>query len=135
MQFNIVPRTGGLAINRGKRGVRRHNSHTDHVCSCLVTSAAQEQIDQSCDDCYPKYRFTAYQRIPGLSESLFYFCSFTLLTSLLVKYSHSHPPYSLRNLRSLATFIHSAQRHHAHPLLTFFFPFMNSRIPPRTRSE
>ena len=28
MQFNVVPRTGGLAINRGKRGVRRHNSHT-----------------------------------------------------------------------------------------------------------
>ena len=31
MQFNVVPRTGGLAINRknrGKRGVQRHNSHT-----------------------------------------------------------------------------------------------------------
>ena len=31
MQFNVVLRTGGLAINRknrGKRGVRRHNSHT-----------------------------------------------------------------------------------------------------------
>ena len=30
MQFNVVLRTGGLAINRknrGKRGVRRHNSH------------------------------------------------------------------------------------------------------------
>ena len=30
MQFNVVPRTGGLAIDRengGKRGVRRHNSH------------------------------------------------------------------------------------------------------------
>ena len=30
MQFNVVPRTGGLAINRknrGKRGVQRHNSH------------------------------------------------------------------------------------------------------------
>ena len=30
MQFNVVPRTGGLAINRknrGKRGVRWHNSH------------------------------------------------------------------------------------------------------------
>ena len=31
MQFNVVPRTGGLAINRknrGKREVRRHNSHS-----------------------------------------------------------------------------------------------------------
>ena len=31
MQFNVVPRTGGLAINRknrGKRGVRQHNSHS-----------------------------------------------------------------------------------------------------------
>ena len=30
MQFNVVPRTGGLAINRknrGKRGARQHNSH------------------------------------------------------------------------------------------------------------
>ena len=59
----------------------------------------------------------------------FIFALFALLTSLLVKYSHSHPPYSLRYLFSLATFIRSAQRHHAHPLLTFFFPFTNSRIP------
>ena len=37
MQFNIVPRTGGLAINRkkrGKRGVRRHNSHRN-IPECL----------------------------------------------------------------------------------------------------
>ena len=30
MQFNVVPRTGALAINRknrGKRGVQWHNSH------------------------------------------------------------------------------------------------------------
>ena len=33
MQFNVVPRTGGLAINRkhrGKRGVQQHNSHSSH---------------------------------------------------------------------------------------------------------
>ena len=40
---------------------------TDHVCSCLVTSAAQEWIDQSCDDCYPVYRFATYQRDTGWS--------------------------------------------------------------------
>ena len=40
---------------------------TDHVCSCLVTSAAREWIDQSCDDRYPVYRFAAYQRDTGLS--------------------------------------------------------------------
>ena len=40
---------------------------TDHVCSCLVTSAAREWINQSCDECYLKYRFTAYQRITGWS--------------------------------------------------------------------
>ena len=38
---------------------------TNHVCSCLVTSAAQEWIDQSCDDRYPVYRFAAYQRVTG----------------------------------------------------------------------
>ena len=38
---------------------------TDHVCSCLVTSAALEQIDQSCDYRYPKYRFAAYQHVAG----------------------------------------------------------------------
>ena len=38
---------------------------TDHVCSCLVTSAAREWIDQSCDDRYPVYRFAAYQRDTG----------------------------------------------------------------------
>ena len=59
----------------------------------------------------------------------FIFALFALLTSLLVKYSHSHPPYSLCNLHSLAAFICSAQCHHAHPLLTFCFPFTNSRIP------
>ena len=34
MQFNVMPRTGGLAINRenrGKRGVQQHNSHTGEV--------------------------------------------------------------------------------------------------------
>ena len=39
--------------------------HTDHICSCLVTCAAWQQIDHSCDDWYPKYWFTAYQRITG----------------------------------------------------------------------
>ena len=34
---------------------------TDHVCSCLVTCAARQQINQSCDDQYLKYRFAAYQ--------------------------------------------------------------------------
>ena len=38
---------------------------TDHVCSCLVTSAAREWIDQSCDDRYPVYWFAAYQRDTG----------------------------------------------------------------------
>ena len=59
----------------------------------------------------------------------FIFALFTLLTSLLVKYSHSHPPYYLCYLCYFATFIRLAQCHHAHPLLTFFFPFMNLRIP------
>ena len=71
----------------------------------------------------------------SMSESLFYFALFTLLTSLLVKFSHSHPLYSLYNLCYFATFIHSAQRHHAHPLLTFIFPLMNSRISPQKRSK
>ena len=63
-------------------------------------------------------------------QSLYFlFALFALLMSLLIKYSHSHPPYSLRNLRSLAALICSVQRHHAHPLLTFCFPFTNSRIP------
>ena len=75
---------------------------------------------------------------PGHSDcqsSYFIFTLFTLLTSLLIKYPHSHPPYSLRNLCSLAALIHSAQHHHAHPLLTFFFPFMNSRIPQRQEAN
>ena len=38
---------------------------TDHVCSCLVTSAAREWINQSCDDHYLVYRFAAYQRDTG----------------------------------------------------------------------
>ena len=50
----------------------------------------------------------------NLSESLFYFALFTLLMSLLVKSLHSHPLYSLCSLCYFATFIHSAQRHHAH---------------------
>ena len=41
---------------------------TDHVCSCLVTSAAWEQINQSCDDHYPKYRFATYQRVTSWSH-------------------------------------------------------------------
>ena len=32
----------------------------DLVCSCLVTSAAWEQINQSCNDCYLKYWFATY---------------------------------------------------------------------------
>ena len=48
----------------------------------------------------------------------FIFALFTLLTSLLAKYSHSHPPYYLRYLRYLTIFIRLAQHHHAHPLLT-----------------
>ena len=72
----------------------------------------------------------------GLYQSpYFIFALFALLTSLLVKYSHSHPPYSLCNLCSLTAFIRSAQHHYAHPLLTFFFPLTNSRIPPQTRSK
>ena len=43
--------TGGIYSNNLVR--------TDHVCSCLVTSAAREWIDQSHDDCYPVYRFAA----------------------------------------------------------------------------
>ena len=38
---------------------------TDHVCSCLVTSAAREWIDQSCDDRYPVFRFAAYKHDTG----------------------------------------------------------------------
>ena len=41
---------------------------TDYVCSCLVTSAAWEWIDQSCDDCYLKYRFASYQRVTSWSH-------------------------------------------------------------------
>ena len=62
----------------------------------------------------------------------FIFALFALLTSLLVKYLHSHPLYYLRYF---AIFICSAQCHHAHPLFTFCFPLTNSRIPSRTRSE
>ena len=36
---------------------------TDHVCSCLVTSAAWEWINQSCDDRYLKYQFATYQHV------------------------------------------------------------------------
>ena len=65
----------------------------------------------------------------------FIFALFALLTSLLVKYLHSHPLYYLCYLRYFAILIRLAQRHHAHPLFTFCFPFTNSRIPSRTRSE
>ena len=40
---------------------------TDHICSCLVTIAAREWIDQSHDDRYPVYWLTAYQHNTGWS--------------------------------------------------------------------
>ena len=38
--------------------------HTDHVCSCLVTSAAQEQINKSCDDHYPSIGLPLISALP-----------------------------------------------------------------------
>ena len=57
-------RTGNVIITRHNTGGIYSNNlvRTDHVCSCLVTSAAQEWINQSHDDRYPVYRFAAYQR-------------------------------------------------------------------------
>ena len=72
---------------------------------------------------------------PECQSPYFIFTLFALLTSLLIKYSHSHPPYYLRYLRSLTTFIRLAQHYHTHPLLTFFLPFYELKNTPRTRSE
>ena len=106
-----------ILLQRNTGGIYSNNLVcTDHVCSCLVTSAAWEWIDQS-HDCQSPY---------------FIFALFALLTSLLVKYLHSHPLYYLRYF---AILIRLAQHHHAHPLFTFCFPFTNSRMPSRTRSE
>ena len=76
------------------------------TCSTLVLPYREERGGAVCQSPY------------------FIFTLFALLMSLLVKYSHSHPLYLLWNLRYFAAFIHSAQRHHAHPLLilTFIFP-------------
>ena len=55
-----------MLLQRNTGGIYSNNLvRTDHVCSCLVTSAAREWIDQSCDDRYPVYRFAAYQRNTG----------------------------------------------------------------------
>ena len=55
-----------MLLQRNTGGIYSNNLvHTDHVCSCLVTSAAREWIDQSCDDRYPVYWFAAYQRDTG----------------------------------------------------------------------
>ena len=78
---------------------------------------------------------TPRRSIDNCQSPYFIFALFALLTSLLVKYLHSHPLYYLCYLCYFAIFIRLAQRHQAHPLLTFCFPFMNSRIPSRTRSE
>ena len=58
-------RTRSVILLQCTRGSIYSNNlvHTDHVCSCLVTSAAQEWINQSCDDRYLKYQFAAYQRV------------------------------------------------------------------------
>ena len=62
-------RTRSVIITRWKvHGIYSNNLvRTDHVCSCLVISAAREWIDQSHDDRYPVYWFTAYQRDTGWS--------------------------------------------------------------------
>ena len=62
-------RTRSVIIKGWKvHGIYSNNLvRTDHVCSCLVTSAAREWIDQSCDDRYPVYQFAAYQRDTGWS--------------------------------------------------------------------
>ena len=50
-----------ILLQRNTGGIYSNNFvRTDHVCSCLVTSAVREWIDQSCDDRYPVYRFAAY---------------------------------------------------------------------------
>ena len=57
-----------ILLHRNTGGIYSNNLVcTDHVCSCLVTSAAWEWINQSCDDRYPVYWFTAYQRDTGWS--------------------------------------------------------------------
>ena len=46
MQFNIVPRTGGLAINREKlrkKRVRRHNFHSMNFCAVKPLGAGDYQ--------------------------------------------------------------------------------------------
>ena len=65
----LKERTRSVIITWWKvHGIYSNNLvRTDHVCSCLVTSAAWEQIDQSCDDFYLKYWFAAYQRDTGWS--------------------------------------------------------------------
>ena len=50
----------------------------------------------------------------------FIFTLFALLKSLLVKYSHSHPPYLLHNLHSLTAFI---------PSLPSFSPLQTQEYP------
>ena len=50
MQFNVVPRTGGLAINRrnkGKRGARQHNSHRE-ILPFVETSLKQKEVVRRC---------------------------------------------------------------------------------------
>ena len=50
-------------------------------------------------------------RDASCQSSYFILALFALLMSLLVKYLHSHPPYLLCNLCSLAALFCSAQRH------------------------
>ena len=60
------------------------------------------------------------QMVHQLCQSpYFIFALFALLTSLLIKYLHSHPLYYLRYLRYFAIFICLAQCHQSPPYLLF----------------
>ena len=65
--LTVVERTRSvILLQRNTCGIYSNNLvRTDHVCSCLVTSAAQEWIDQSCDDRYLVYWFATYQHVTG----------------------------------------------------------------------
>ena len=101
-----------------------------HIMGAIDFSNANSPLKELLEMALKKgYRPPRLYRDGSCQSPYFIFALFTLLTSLLVKYSHSHPPYYLRYLRYFATFIHLAQHYHAYPLLTFFLPFTNSRIP------
>ena len=91
-----------ILLQRNTGGIYGNNLvRTDHVCSCLVTSAAREWIDQSCDDRYPVYRFAAYQHDTGWSYHRLWSVTGIRFTRSVGDHSSSTLPHAKQHLLNL----------------------------------